>query len=161
MVPPKVIPILDVDATASASCTASCAGHIHCLLKQVPPTASIFGPNAAAELDRMNDIWRLIRTNGDLVATNNFGPTGISKMLARKRPGLVPITDSVATERVLRAQGGSAPTCSWCFIRSEFAANPTLLTRVAQVRAAADVPAWYTDLRVIDIVVWMSDTTGC
>ena len=64
----KVNPILEEDAAASATYHAKCSSHIHCLLKQVVPSASLFSTNAALDLDRMTDIWNLIRASNELRA---------------------------------------------------------------------------------------------
>jgi hypothetical protein len=157
----EMMKVFDDDHEAANGCAASCRVHVPCLLRQVPVTASLFGSNAADELDTMNEIWRWIKSNATLRATNNFGDAGISKTLARKRPGLVPVLDSVTVGRVRRVSGGPRPACLWCFVRREYTASAALLPAVATVRQQAAIPHWYTDLRVIDIVVWMHDTHPC
>jgi len=42
----------------------------------------------------MTDIW-------NLTETNNVNRAGISKLLPRKRPGLVPVIDNVTRARVV------------------------------------------------------------
>jgi hypothetical protein len=153
--------VFDSDSLASQSCLPGCGSHVRCLLRQVPSTASIFEPDAGPHLDRMNDIWAIIRANPALRSSRQFGYAGISKLLGRKRPALVPILDSVAMERVKRANEGKRPSCSWCFIRTELSSSTSIATNVATARARANAPAWITDLRVIDVVVWMRDATGC
>jgi hypothetical protein len=139
----------------------SCRDHIHCLLRQVGPTSSIFGMSSRIDLDRMNDIWGLIRGNTVLVKSRGFDFAGISKLMSRKRPALVPILDTVARSRISRANGGLVPVCHWCYLRNEFTTSTTLIPAVARIRSRSKVPDWFSDLRLIDIVVWMADSYGC
>jgi hypothetical protein len=153
--------ILEANRARTVLCPAGCNLHVHCLLSQIPAKASIFDPSAATHLNLANDLWTLLRdlimANPNLARRRTFGPAGLSKMIARKRPGLVPIIDSVATGRIKRAHGGRKPPCKWSFIRNEFNRSPTLQINVATVRDGAGVPCWYEDLRIIDVVVWMRD----
>jgi hypothetical protein len=149
---------LDNDYSFARQClTSECRSHIHCALALIPEYASIFDADVQHNLDIANDIWGLIRASPALRATKCFGPTGLSKLLARKRPHLVPILDEVARTRNERAHG-STPACHWCSMRSEFNGSKRLTADLAIVRGAAGLPPWVSLLRIIDIVVWMKDT---
>ena len=165
-----VLPFFTADAAASDRCDApTCTEHVHCMLRRVPADASIFDEDAAVHHDTMNDLWTLLRGSGRganrvggidaLLETNQFGQAGLSKLLARKRPKLVPILDGVAVARVIRSAGPDA--CEWCTIRRECQSSINLRDRIATVRQHARAPHWMSDLRVIDVVVWATDVGGC
>lgn len=156
-----VVPVFEADAEASQTCLSGCSGDVSCLLRQVEPKASIFDQEAKSNLDRMNDIWSLIRRDPILMATRGFGDAGLSKLLARKRPHLVPILDHVSHDRLRRKNGRIGRACAWCSIREEYNSAFTLRDSVATIRSEAGVPSWISDLPVIDIVVRMRDIHGC
>ncbi|MGC2175405.1 MAG: hypothetical protein WA614_08080, partial [Acidimicrobiales bacterium] len=55
----------------------------------------------------------------------------------------------------------TAPGSYWTFTKDEIQGSATLATNVDNVRKASTVPPWVTDMRIIDIVVWMRDTHPC
>jgi hypothetical protein len=72
-----------------------------------------------------------------------------SKLLARKRPRLVPIRD----KHVLRDLTGSATGDLTCELRDELR-DDELRQRIEQIKEDAGQPH-LSLLRVVDIVVWM------
>ncbi|MEV4712829.1 DUF6308 family protein [Micromonospora sp. NPDC049374] len=72
------------------------------------------------------------------------------KLLARKRPRLIPIYDSVL-RCALRGRRGF-----WLWLHEQLRAEDLRLTRrLRELRVAADVPDHVSDIRVFDIVIWM------
>jgi hypothetical protein len=100
-------------------------------------------------------LWNVLAalfTNG----VGEDGTTYVSKTLARKRPALLPILDSVALARIGNAGGpGRNRGGNWMFFHDEIVTSALVQPGIAAIRAAVPVPAHYQDLRLIDIVVWM------
>jgi hypothetical protein len=116
------------------------------LLRKIPANARITdGTNHLAQGGPAWELWHLLRTAAGM------GPTRVSKLMAAKRPHLVPIHDSY----VERALGVSAKT-SWRrwreFMRNNKPCLDTLDT-IAKECGGSEL----SELRLIDIVVWMSE----
>ncbi|OBH19502.1 DUF6308 family protein [Mycolicibacter sinensis] len=127
------------------------------LLKQISPDLDLVD---ATDADIGNDspanrLWQLCRPDGTS-RWGHFGPVTTSKLLARKRPRLVPIYDSV-----VRDQYGLPDSRGlWSGMRAALQADDRRLHRHAEMlRRRADLPDTVTPLRVIDIVVWMQGQT--
>ena len=84
-----------------------------------------------------------------------MGPTTTSKLLARKRPRLVPIYDSV----VASVYGIPDSRGYWRAMRT-LVKTDNLWQRADQLRVRAGLSPLITPLRVIDIVVWMHGKTN-
>lgn len=96
------------------------------------------------------DLAELFELQRALDEVPGVGPVTRSKLLARKRPSLVPIRD----QHVLRAFG-IAPNGSLTEpLRSAVRADRSALRQLARVREEAGVPD-IADLRVLDVIVWM------
>lgn len=82
---------------------------------------------------------------------HRVGRTTGSKLVAVKRPGLVPIYD-----KHVDAALNVGPS-EWAFWRRvvDHQDAPALRVLVQQARQQAEVPGYVADLRVIDVVVWM------
>ncbi len=79
-----------------------------------------------------------------------IGPTRASKLLARKRPRLRPIWDSVVTSVT-----GTLDR-QWEPLRVALRDNDKALHhRLIRIRGAAGLPAEVSALRVFDVVTWM------
>lgn len=130
-------------------------GEIEQLLK--PLTADLRLENLTAEqFSKLLDdgspadgIWKLLRQKADRW---NIGPTTASKILARKRPHLVPIYDSVVAEQVgMRHSGGQWRIWWEAFQGDE---GRRFAERLEAIRA--DSGQFHLSLiRVIDIALWM------
>ncbi|MFG2045648.1 DUF6308 family protein [Dactylosporangium sp. NPDC048998] len=73
-----------------------------------------------------------------------------SKLLARKRPALIPVYDGV-----IRCRFG-APAQVWRKLHGQLAADDERLRReAANLRTRANIPAAVSVLRVPDVVLWM------
>jgi hypothetical protein len=79
-----------------------------------------------------------------------MGPVTTAKLLARKRPRLIPVYDSV----VQCAFGG--PEGPWKWMNRLFSeAGGELNTQLPAARGAAAVPEAVTPLRILDVITWM------
>lgn len=130
-------------------------GEIEELLE--PLTADLRLENLTAEqfsqfLDNgspADDIWQLLRQKTDRW---NIGPTTASKILARKRPQLVPIYDCVVADQVGMSGSGGQWRIWWEAFQGE--KGRRFAEQLEDIRA--DSGQFHLSLlRVIDIVLWM------
>ena len=98
---------------------------------------------------------------GLLEEPDGMGWVTTGKLLARKRPKLLPVYD-----RVVRCAYGH-PEDAWVWLVHMFAIHDGILNeRLLTARAAAGVPDKVSALRVLDVIVWMRHrpthtTSGC
>lgn len=151
-VPPRVAAWL-LDPTGAAQVTA--------LLGQIAP-APIWEQSADVLTDPDGALVRLdalLRAQTTQLpareAKNEVGAVIASKLLAAKRPHLVPIYDVVVSGAL------GAPAGGWWLSWRNAMANPELRKRVKDVRdqVAESQPtaAALSDLRVCDAVIWMAE----
>ncbi len=115
------------------------------LLRAIPVGASIADtPELLAESEAAWELYELLRS------IHGLGPTTVSKLMAAKRPALVPIRDSVVWSALGEPELWWAP---WV----EFTTGGDAEQRLAQVRSVAQLADadHLTLLRVIDVVIWM------
>ncbi|NCD18860.1 MAG: hypothetical protein EOL89_02585 [Actinobacteria bacterium] len=92
--------------------------------------------------------WKLWRALRDLP---DIGPTHASKLMARKRPRLIPIYDDVVNEYVLASTGRQ-----WVVLHAALNAEKRALHhRLLQVREMAGLSPAVSPLRVFDVLAWM------
>lgn len=124
------------------------------LLRQIPPDSRIvdvsseaLGPASAA-----GKLWKLLRDGRDGV-----GPTKTSKLLAAKRPSLLPIWDSFVNEAT-----GLGTLNYWeRFQHVLIADDMRIWNWLGDLRShAPSVPAEASDLRILDVLLWMSVKRG-
>ncbi len=82
-----------------------------------------------------------------------MGRTITSKLLARKRPHLIPIRDEIVWEALGR------PERFWDPMRAAFR-QPPVKAAIEKLRTDAGVSSTYSDLRIADIVVWRAAQRG-
>lgn len=90
--------------------------------------------------------WNLLRGN----RKTGMGRAKISKLLARKRPRLLPVYDSVVACAV------GEPSNWWTALHA-FLTDDLLAARetIERLREHGDVPDRVSDLRVVDVAIWM------
>lgn len=118
-------------------------------LREIPTDAEL-GTGGAGELvadgRHANEAWKLLN--------NRSKKTGIGwviagKLLARKRPKLIPVYDTI-----VRCQFGE-PEQVWLKLHSELIANDgELRTALVEIRATVGIDDQVSTLRVLDIVLW-------
>ncbi|RYP83327.1 hypothetical protein EKO23_19345 [Nocardioides guangzhouensis] len=116
------------------------------LLRAIPTSVALGQPEAAAligDRSQADVLWDLFR------AQDGLGWVGAGTLLARKRPRLIPVYDEVA-RCVLHH-----PEDVWRSFHDALGGAPEVLRRVRELRAAAPVPEHVSDLRVIDVTLWM------
>lgn len=137
---------VDVPGDASLRILDADAQAIHQLLSAIPVDVDFI--DATEILVRGQaawDLWTIIDGYDDV------GPTITSKILARKRPALIPVQDSVIRKALGYRQGmgdfwaGLRTLLGWFDFKAAMEA----------IRDQAEVERQFSDLRVLDIVVWM------
>lgn len=93
--------------------------------------------------------WRLLR------AHHNVGATTASKIMARKRPALIPVYDSV----IGRLTGFPTAKGTWRAWHQAFSTDAELTDRLRSLREAAGLEH-VTLLRILDVVLWMHGARG-
>jgi hypothetical protein len=80
-----------------------------------------------------------------------LGPTTVSKLMARKRPRLIPVVDSVIREHLL-----DGSYVYWQPLHAALRANEKRLQRrLLQLRTDAGLSSGIPALRILDVLVWM------
>jgi len=117
------------------------------VLSEIPSDVGIWDPGA--DLSRGSKAWQL----WDIVrALHDVGRTKTSKLLAAKRPLLVPIYDKYVAAALL----GSPDADLWEPMSSRFRESDDLRNQLeAALKAASNVPAGVSALRALDVIVWM------
>lgn len=117
------------------------------LLREIPTTVALADDESAglvadgAPADRA---WTM------LTGCHGVGPVTASKLLARKRPQLLPVYDDV-----VRCVLGR-PARFWTALRDALRADGmAVVHRLDELRAGAGVPPHVSTLRVLDVVLWM------
>lgn len=120
---------------------------LEALLNSIGPDRDLAYEPSVAELD-FQPAWQLWRSLSELPG---LGPTTVSKLMARKRPRLIPIFDSVVNETVLGGTG-----VLWAPLHAALVADDRgLHERLLRIRAAAGLGASVSALRIFDVLAWM------
>jgi hypothetical protein len=121
------------------------ADEINSLLAQVGPDRDLaYEPGP---IDRDWPAWSL---NKRLQVPKHIGPVIASKLMARKRPRLIPIWDSVVTKVT------GTRHVQWEPLRLALAADSQALHhRLLRIRDAAGLSEQVSALRVFDVICWM------
>lgn len=156
----KMLDRFDQDFANSQACAiAPCIEHFHCVLRRIPPTATVYDVqvrdsfgNLAWDQMRcdMEHLWQLI---GYLVGVRNDAPANRTKPLARKRPALIPILDTAARKNI-RAMGYRNGDL-WDGIILEMQRDRGAISAGVTRLRGWGLPNSISELRVVDILVWM------
>lgn len=131
------------------------AGEVTSLLEQIPTNLdlasattedfeALLGSDSPA-----NSLWRLLR--GSDSYRWGIGPTTASKIMARKRPRLIPIFDSV----VGPLMGHHSPKGQWKTWHTVLSNGAKLPEHLRAVKEASGIRRDISDLRTMDVVLWM------
>ncbi|MHA7286567.1 DUF6308 family protein [Arthrobacter sp. MDT3-44] len=143
---------VDIKGRAAIGLLEKHADEIADLLRQLPADVDLWD----TDIDELNatgnpadELWRLLR--GRKYGQWGIGPTRASKIMARKRPRLIPIYDSVVRPLMgLKDSGGQ-----WTTWHAALTDGTDLPERLEAIRETADAPKHISALRVMDIVLWM------
>lgn len=120
------------------------------LLAQVPTDVALYEPAAQlmAPGSPVRQAWELVEF------PMGMGWVTAGKVIARKRPHLVPVYDNV-----VRCVLGE-PIGVWDWLRGMLTADHgVLVAQLEEVRAAGGVPEQVSVLRVLDVILWMRHHT--
>jgi hypothetical protein len=146
---------VQVTARAAIGLIETHAGEVSELLKRIPTDLdlSAVAPDEYAEVlgsqSPANQLWRLLR--GSDSYRWGIGPTTASKIMARKRPRLIPIFDSV----VGPLMGHPTSDGQWETWHSVLTDGSGLPERLRMIRGKAAIEHDISDLRTMDVVLWM------
>ena len=117
------------------------------LLEAVGPDRDFALEESVSE-DDFTPGWGLWRSLENLPG---LGPTTVSKLMARKRPRLFPIYDTVIDRAVLGGTG-----VLWAPLHAALRSDTLALQgRLIRIRIAAGLDERVSALRVFDVVSWM------
>ena len=98
------------------------------------------------ELEASNLLW------GELRRIPTLGRTRVSKLIARKRPRLIPIYDDVVGKAVY----GGTTQAQWVRMHAALTANDYALDRrLKTLRSDAGLPEEISLLRIFDVIAWL------
>lgn len=131
---------------------------ISSLLSELDPTDQLGNLSKEAFESRLGDVdspghrlWRLLRGH-DIGVYLGAGPVITSKLLARKRPHLVPIYD----RHIREAMGLGSSKHHWV-VMYELMSSPELVERLTRIRSAAGIES-IPLLRVFDVATWHAES---
>lgn len=102
------------------------------------------------ELESKSTIWTQLRR------LPGVGPTRTSKLIARKRPRLIPIYDSLVGAAVY----GGSTIGYWTRMHAALTANDAMLhEQLVLLREQAGLEDYVSPLRVFDVIAWL-DASG-
>lgn len=136
---------VEVDARAARELLVTRAARLAELLDAVGPDRDLVGETHALTPDAP---LRLLET--ELKSIKDIGTTKATKLMARKRPRLVPIYDTVVTRVLNTVKVHRDP------VREALRADGGALhTRLLRIRSAAALPDEISAVRVLDVITWM------
>jgi len=121
------------------------ADHFNDLLREIGPDRDLVTEDVPAD-----DTWTVRRLYSALLALHGIGPTTASKLVARKRPRLVPIYDSVV------GQVTDGRVAFWEPLRVHLReADGALHARLLRLKEDAGLADSVSAIRVFDVIAWM------
>lgn len=144
---------VDVPPEASVALLGNMSRNVDTLLEKIPHDKDLadlsssefelhLGPTSPAQ-----QLWDLL--TGKHSYSWGIGATTASKIMARKRPRLIPITDTLVAELVGRTGN------YWLQWHAALTDGSCLPDRLATIRAKARIEQQPSPLRILDIVLWM------
>ncbi|MEJ2866382.1 DUF6308 family protein [Actinomycetospora sp. OC33-EN08] len=129
------------------------AGAISALLVQIPTDLDLYEESAAEHVaagSAADQLWTLLRTSSQRHDGVGTGLVTTSKLLARKRPRLLPVWDGVVAGQL----GLAKPRTHWEDVH-RWLADDRRVEILRSLEAEGHVPAHVSLLRVLDVVLWM------
>ncbi|MEU8047597.1 DUF6308 family protein [Micromonospora echinofusca] len=116
-------------------------------LGKIPTTVALGHPDAPDFIEEgrpADQVWQLLRD------ADGIGWVVAGKLLARKRPHLVPVYDEVVACAFRTRKG------FWRWLHGRLGEQDAVLVeRLADLRREAELPDTISLLRVLDVVMWM------
>jgi hypothetical protein len=124
------------------------APHLTARLTAIRSDVDLWDDAADDSLAAAHALW------DDLDAYSSVGEVIAGKLLARKRPRLVPIVDSVVAKALGAERGTYWETMRHCL------ADPGRRQRIEDLRPPHLAPSSVTTLRLLDVALWMRYSEG-
>jgi uncharacterized protein DUF6308 len=145
---------VDVPAQAAIRLLGPDAGEITGLLMRIPVDEDIIDVDSdiLATGSAASKLWQLLRSGAD-----GLGPTTTSKLIAAKRPRLIPIWDSFVQQAT-----GLDTTDYWRQFQQVLVADDRAIWNwLTEIREhCPNVPAKIPNLRLLDVLLWMTVKQG-
>jgi hypothetical protein len=94
------------------------------------------------------ELWRL------LTSFHKIGWVIAGKLMARKRPRLIPVYDRVVRDEIIRVEGHK-PDSYWQWLQARLAKDDKALhSQLIQLKESSKLPESISPLRVFDVLVW-------
>lgn len=122
------------------------------LLAKIPADLDLADADLTKDLGTESpaqELWDILR--GKNTGKWGIGPTTASKILARKRPRLIPVYDSVV-DAVVGLDGSLG---QWNIWHAALSGESLLPQHLEAIRRAAGLSPVLSPLRVMDVVLWM------
>ena len=135
------------------------AGKLNDLLSQIPHDLALEDPWAAAHIVKSGPARRLWDAICDIEPhpeSNRIGPVAAGKLLARKRPRLLPVYDSRIKKVLNRPRTDNQ---WWHDLHDQLINDPGLVQELEAVRNRAGA-GHMSQLRVFDVMCWMFSWDG-
>jgi hypothetical protein len=129
------------------------------LLAQIPRGVALQDPQARTLIAEGGPAWRLWDAICDIEPrpeSNRIGPVAAGKLLARKRPDLLPVYDSRIKKVLSRPRTDNR---WWHDLRDELTNNQGLVQELERVRDRAGA-GHMSLLRIFDVMCWMFSWEG-
>ena len=136
---------VDVPARAALEILEHRRSKLHELLRQIPTDRDLVEVDPAS----ITKSWAPWRLETELRSITDLGPTTVSKLIARKRPRLIPVFDSVVQDLV-KPVGGF-----WASLNGALRADDRALqNHLISLREESGIGQNVSPLRVFDVVAW-------
>ncbi len=123
------------------------ADELDSLLSAIPTKVDLWdvreeevGPGSAA-----NQLWELLES------IDGIGWVTAGKLMARKRPRVIPVYDRVVRDALERRGSDQF----WQPLRSALADNKAIVDRLGELRATAGLDSETSLIRTLDVAIWM------
>lgn len=139
---------VDVPASAALRILGPDGAHLSELLRRIPTDVDLVD----VEMDQIVPDWAPWQLEVALKSITGLGPTTVSKLIARKRPRLVPVFDSV-----VEREPGLAGRPFWTTLNAALRENDRAPHKhLVSVHDEAEIGEDISPLRVFDVVTWMT-----
>jgi hypothetical protein len=135
------------------------ASELNGLLTQIPPGVALQDPRAEDLIAEGGPAWKLWNMICDIEPRpegHRIGPVAAGKLLARKRPELIPVYDSRIKKVLNRPRVDNR---WWRDLRDQLVNDQALVRELGSVRASAGADHMSL-LRIFDVMCWMFSWEG-
>jgi hypothetical protein len=141
---------VDVPARVSIALLGPAADKASTLLAGIPTDLDLAAAEPSA-VGRQSSSWALWNL---LMAYDEVGPTTASKLIARKRPRLIPVQDSVVVATLKHPKGADFWASMRTTLQETVGDGMSLSNWLGAARDTAGIDPGISELRVFDVLVW-------